>query len=124
MTNNPGEFGAQQLLLDTRALKTTLLSVANFESSAIQTFSNFVNSELEKCEVLLKLVSMSKDTDLDLLLENFTMLWSAGSLLDLKQVLVLRGHSSKEQAKVMLKAKEKGVPEAGKALYCIDFLGC
>ena len=76
-----GEFGAQQLLLDTRALKTSLLEIVASQDEdlmPVDTFNKFVTSELERCEVMLKLVSMSKGTEPSLLLENFQILWKDG----------------------------------------------
>ena len=76
-----GEFGAQQLLLDTRALKTALLQIVKSgdeDQLPVDTYNKFVTSELERCEVMLKLVSMSKGTESSLLLENFQILWKDG----------------------------------------------
>lgn len=105
--NRIGEFGAQQLLLDTRELKTVLLDVNN---STFDTFKKFVTVELERCEVMLKLVSMSKGTEVALLLENFQILWKDGALSDLEIVLELRGVNKNEQEGILRKAEAAGVP--------------
>lgn len=80
---------------------------------AFETFKKYVSHELEKCEVLLKLVSMSKNTKISMLLENFQLLWKDGTITDLETVLDLRGVKKADQSTILATARKKGVAEIG-----------
>jgi len=105
-----GDYGSQQLLLDTHALKTIFLQIPS-DDSTMETFSKFVTSEMEKCEVLLKLVGMPIGTADHLLLENFTLLWPHGAIQDFQTVLDLRGRPRNKQVKILKEAAANGIAE-------------
>eukprot|EP00501_MAST-03F_sp_TOSAG23-6_P000857 GSMAST32.ASY1.ANO1.893.1 assembled CDS len=102
------EMAAQQLLLDTHAVKTSFLSVptSDLESDekatmirSLSTFSKYANKEANKAVMLLKLIG----TPLERLPQSFKILWVGGTAADLQRVMTLKGEKKSDQQEVIEK---------------------
>ena len=105
------EMGAQQLLLDTHAIKTLFLGLPRLgddgkkkrKSKAatrrMNTFAKFVNKEMQKAEVLLKLVG----TPTEKLMSSFQILWVGGTSQDLQGIMTLKGLKKSKQQEMLAK---------------------
>eukprot|EP00924_Labyrinthula_sp_SR-Ha-C_P008765 snap_masked-scaffold_2-processed-gene-1.36-mRNA-1 protein AED:1.00 eAED:1.00 QI:0/-1/0/0/-1/1/1/0/774 len=99
-------FGAQQLLLDTQGLRSFLSRDLNPKIKTI------VNLNLQNIENLLKIVGMPKETNEDLLIENFKTLINEQSrnLDNFELILKLRGlKKGKTLSNLLLKAQGSGI---------------
>jgi len=120
---NVGDTGAQQLLLDAHAVKSILLRLPTLEksgtSSADQTdafstvYRKYVNGEMQRLSVVLKLVGMGLEPQQ--LVENFKALLADGTLQDVHLVLRLASVSSENSSKTLALAKQAGIPEGEKS---------
>ncbi|KAJ3344051.1 Vacuolar protein sorting-associated protein 53 [Gonapodya sp. JEL0774] len=89
------EVGAEQMLLDTHAIKSTLNQLPNMGSDAPttppSTYIKLVAKGVSKCETLLKIV-MTPNEPLEGFLENYLLLSSQDSnLANFQRVLELKG---------------------------------
>ncbi|GAQ83207.1 vacuolar protein sorting-associated protein 53 [Klebsormidium nitens] len=89
------EMGAQQMLLDTHAVKTLLLEVPQLggQSSVPASYSKYVTRELGRAEALLKVILAPVEAVAD----TFRALLADGSASDFQKVLDLKGLKKNEQ---------------------------
>mmetsp|Transcript_53122 Transcript_53122/g.95309 ORF Transcript_53122/g.95309 Transcript_53122/m.95309 type:complete len:837 (-) Transcript_53122:74-2584(-) len=120
------ELGAQQLLLDTALIKTTLLEapVIAAKGKPMQTaYSNYVLREMGKAETILKVLSSPDVVDL----ESMKAMLGEGSSDDVvNQLLALRaqGDGSDFSAGAGMSAADfQGLPEANSVAATMNFLG-
>eukprot|EP00252_Welwitschia_mirabilis_P001763 TRINITY_DN11706_c0_g1_i1.p1 TRINITY_DN11706_c0_g1~~TRINITY_DN11706_c0_g1_i1.p1 ORF type:complete len:829 (+),score=191.73 TRINITY_DN11706_c0_g1_i1:175-2661(+) len=92
------ETGAQQMLLDTHAVKTILLEVPSVGQSAASTsYTKFVNREMGKAEALLKVILSSVESVAD----TFRALMPEGTAADFQRILELKGLKKTEQQSLL-----------------------
>eukprot|EP00163_Fabomonas_tropica_P012335 TRINITY_DN2359_c1_g1_i1.p1 TRINITY_DN2359_c1_g1~~TRINITY_DN2359_c1_g1_i1.p1 ORF type:complete len:136 (+),score=27.75 TRINITY_DN2359_c1_g1_i1:506-913(+) len=97
-------MAAQQLLLDTHALKTVLLALPEFASrvtpSEIKMTSSvqrYLKKEMNKAETLLKVIQ----TPIQGILENYMALVPEHTLANFQKILDLKGLKKSEQAPLL-----------------------
>lgn len=102
--------GAQQLLLDSTALKGHLLNVPSLANAASPaTFLKFVNREMAKIESMLKVVLAPADMTVGA----YVALVPEGSAADLRRVLETKGLSRAESAPLLLEYTRLVGPQHG-----------
>ncbi|CEO98176.1 hypothetical protein PBRA_006290 [Plasmodiophora brassicae] len=115
------DFGAQQLLLDTEALKTVLLNLPSLGSDkqatleaekkrAPKAYATVLIKQLGKTEAILKTISATPDT----LAETFSTLCPSANQADLSRIMDLKGMKKSDQQPV-LKAYNALCPVATQA---------
>ena len=108
-------MAAQQLLLDTNAVKDLILSIPTLgldEEAAEKikqskrsilmnaTFMKLVNQSFSKTEVLIKIIGSSKTG----LVDSFKMLWPHGTAQDLQRIMEVKGMTTQEQKECIEKS--------------------
>ncbi|KAG0200788.1 Vacuolar protein sorting-associated protein 53 [Mortierella sp. GBA30] len=98
------EIGAEQMLLDTQAVKSLLIEIPNLglESSAQvpTSFVKFVNRGLGKVETVLK-TAMSPHEPLDMFIDHYFLLIGDRSLSNFQRILELKGLKRAEQQQMV-----------------------
>ncbi|CAG8705635.1 2645_t:CDS:10, partial [Acaulospora morrowiae] len=98
------EVGAEQMLLDVHALKTSLLEMPTMgmENPAPPptTFTKIVNKGISKVEVILKTVLTPHDPH-DSLVENYILLIADKNIGNLQKILELKGLKKAEQQQII-----------------------
>lgn len=115
-TKTIGEFGAQQLLLDAVAVKSLLLGVPGLcgedeDLPPIEApmYAKYVQREVSRLELLLKLVSTPKERFSD----SIKTLWPDASAADIQGVMELRGMKRTEQSETLEQLGLTAVKTAG-----------
>lgn len=101
------ETGAQQMLLDTQAVKTILLDVPSLghQTSGAAGYSKFVSREMSKAEALLKVILSPVDSVAD----TYRALLPEGTPMEFQRILELKGLKKVDQ-QTILDDFNKGAP--------------
>ncbi|XP_073016173.1 vacuolar protein sorting-associated protein 53 A-like [Primulina eburnea] len=93
------ETGAQQMLLDTQAVKTILLDVPSLgkKTSVAAGYSKFVSREMSKAEALLKVILSPTDSVAD----TYCALLPEGSPSEFQRILDLKGLKRTDQQSIL-----------------------
>ncbi|KAL8161662.1 hypothetical protein V2J09_013151 [Rumex salicifolius] len=95
------ETGAQQMLLDTQAVKTVLLDVPSLgkqvKSSGAASYSKFVSREMSKAEALLKVILSPVDSVAD----TYRALLPEGTPSEFQRILELKGLKKADQQSIL-----------------------
>ncbi|KAG8078798.1 hypothetical protein GUJ93_ZPchr0007g5926 [Zizania palustris] len=93
------ETGAQQMLLDTQAVKTILLDIPALgkQSTAAASYSKFVSREMSKAEALLKVILSSVDS----VANTYRALLPEGTHLEFQRILDLKGLKKADQQAIL-----------------------
>ncbi|KAJ4800777.1 Membrane trafficking VPS53 family protein [Rhynchospora pubera] len=93
------ETGAQQMLLDTQAVKTILLEIPSLgkQTTATTSYSKFVSREMSKAEALLKVILSPVDS----VANTYRALLPEGTLSDFQRVLELKGLKKADQQTIL-----------------------
>ncbi|KAL9250174.1 Vacuolar protein sorting-associated protein 53 A-like protein [Drosera capensis] len=93
------ETGAQQMLLDTQAVKTILLEVPSLgiQTSGAANYSKFVSREMSKAEALLKVILSPMDSVAD----TYRALLPEGTPVEFQRILELKGLKKADQQTVL-----------------------
>ncbi|KAI1319351.1 Vacuolar protein sorting-associated protein 53 [Mortierella claussenii] len=98
------EIGAEQMLLDTQAVKSLLIDIPNLglESSVPvpTSFVKFVNRGLGKIETVLK-TAMSPHEPLDMFIDHYFLLIGDRNLFNFQRILELKGLKRTEQQQMV-----------------------
>ncbi|KAK8487989.1 hypothetical protein V6N12_074485 [Hibiscus sabdariffa] len=101
------ETGAQQMLLDTQAVKTILLEIPSLarQTSGAAGYSKFVSREMSKAEALLKVILSPVDSVAD----TYRALLPEGTPMEFQRILELKGLKKSDQQSI-LDDFNKGLP--------------
>jgi len=93
------ETGAQQMLLDTQAVKTILLDIPALgkQSSGAASYSKFVSREMSKAEALLKVILSPVDS----VANTYCALLPEGTPLEFQRILDLKGLKKADQQAIL-----------------------
>ncbi|CAN1159233.1 Vacuolar protein sorting-associated protein 53 A [Linum perenne] len=93
------ETGAQQMLLDTQAVKTILLEipVLGRQMSSASSYSKFVSREMSKAEALLKVILSPVDSVAD----TYRALLPEGTPMEFQRILELKGLKKADQQTIL-----------------------
>ncbi|KAI8031448.1 Vacuolar protein sorting-associated protein 53 A [Camellia lanceoleosa] len=93
------ETGAQQMLLDTQAIKTILLDIPSLgrQTSGAASYSEFVSREMSKAEALLKVILSHVDSVAD----TYRALLPEGTPLEFQRILELKGMKKADQQSIL-----------------------
>lgn len=94
------ETGAQQMLLDTQAIKTILLDIPALgrqQSTTASNYSKFVTREMSKAEALLKVILSPVDSVED----TYRALLPEGTPLEFQRILELKGLKKADQQSIL-----------------------
>ncbi|XP_052197337.1 vacuolar protein sorting-associated protein 53 A isoform X2 [Diospyros lotus] len=93
------ETGAQQMLLDTQAIKTILLDIPSLgrQTSGAASYSKFVSREMSKAEALLKVILSPVDSVAD----TYRALLPEGTPLEFQRILELKGLKKADQQSIL-----------------------
>uniref|UniRef100_A0A0D9V994 Uncharacterized protein n=1 Tax=Leersia perrieri TaxID=77586 RepID=A0A0D9V994_9ORYZ len=93
------ETGAQQMLLDTQAVKTILLDIPSLgkQSTAAASYSKFVSREMSKAEALLKVILSPVDS----VANTYRALLPEGTPLEFQRILDLKGLKKTDQQTIL-----------------------
>ncbi|GAV83547.1 Vps53_N domain-containing protein [Cephalotus follicularis] len=93
------ETGAQQMLLDTQAVKTILLEIPSLgrQTSGAAGYSKFVSREMSKAEALLKVILSPVDSVAD----TYRALLPEGTLMEFQRILELKGLKKTDQQSIL-----------------------
>ncbi|XP_020587390.1 vacuolar protein sorting-associated protein 53 A [Phalaenopsis equestris] len=93
------ETGAQQMLLDTQAVKTILLDIPTLgkQSTVAAGYSKFVNREMSKAEALLKVILSPVDS----VANTYRALLPEGTPLEFQRILELKGLKKADQQNIL-----------------------
>ncbi|CAL5366516.1 unnamed protein product [Camellia sinensis] len=93
------ETGAQQMLLDTQAIKTILLDIPSLgrQTSGAASYSKFVSREMSKAEALLKVILSPVDSVAD----TYRALLPEGTTLEFQRILELKGMKKADQQSIL-----------------------
>ncbi|XP_073040877.1 LOW QUALITY PROTEIN: vacuolar protein sorting-associated protein 53 A-like [Primulina eburnea] len=100
------ETGAQQMLLDTQAVKTILLDVPSLgkKTSVAAGYSKFVSREMSKAEALLKVILSSTDSVAD----TYCALLPEGTPSEFQRILDLKGLKRTDQQTILDDYNKRG----------------
>ncbi|GER51290.1 vacuolar protein sorting protein [Striga asiatica] len=100
------ETGAQQMLLDTQAVKTILLEIPSLgkQVSAAAGYSKFVSSEMSKAEALLKVIL----SPIDSVADTYCALLPEGTPSEFQRILDLKGLKRTEQQSILDDYNKRG----------------
>ncbi|KZV32761.1 vacuolar protein sorting-associated protein 53 A [Dorcoceras hygrometricum] len=100
------ETGAQQMLLDTQAVKTILLDVPSLgkKTSVAAGYSKFVSREMSKAEALLKVILSPTDSVAD----TYCALLPEGTPLEFQRILDLKGLKRTDQQSILDDYNKRG----------------
>ncbi|KAE9594799.1 hypothetical protein Lal_00013310 [Lupinus albus] len=93
------ETGAQQMLLDTQAMKTILLEIPSLgrQTSGAASYSKFVSREMSKAEALLKVILSPVDSVAD----TYRALLPEGTPMEFQRILELKGLKKADQQSIL-----------------------
>ncbi|XP_010258632.1 PREDICTED: vacuolar protein sorting-associated protein 53 A [Nelumbo nucifera] len=93
------ETGAQQMLLDTQAVKTILLDIPALgkQTSGAASYSKFVSREMSKAEALLKVIL----SPIDSVGDTYRALLPEGTPLEFQRILELKGLKKADQQSIL-----------------------
>ncbi|KAL3838339.1 hypothetical protein ACJIZ3_022930 [Penstemon smallii] len=93
------ETGAQQMLLDTQAIKTILLDIPSLgkQTSTAAGYSKFVSREMSKAEALLKVIL----SPLDSVADTYCALLPEGTPSEFQRILDLKGLKRADQQSIL-----------------------
>ncbi|CAI0380650.1 unnamed protein product [Linum tenue] len=93
------ETGAQQMLLDTQAVKTILLEIPMLgqQMSSAASYSKFVSREMSKAEALLKVILSPVDSVAD----TYRALLPDGTPMEFQRILELKGLKKADQQTIL-----------------------
>ncbi|KAG4946069.1 hypothetical protein AAZX31_15G119300 [Glycine max] len=93
------ETGAQQMLLDTQAVKTILLEVPSLgrQTSGAASYTKFVSREMSKAEALLKVILSPVDSVAD----TYRALLPEGTPMEFQRILELKGLKKADQQSIL-----------------------
>lgn len=93
------ETGAQQMLLDTQAIKTILLDIPSLgrQTTTAASYSKFVSREMSKAEALLKVILSPVDSVAD----TYRALLPEGTTMEFQRVLELKGLKKADQQTIL-----------------------
>ncbi|KAJ4980344.1 hypothetical protein NE237_031181 [Protea cynaroides] len=93
------ETGAQQMLLDTQAVKTILLDIPALgkQTSGAAGYSKFVSREMSKAEALLKVIL----SPIDSVADTYRALLPEGTPLEFQRILDLKGVKKADQQSIL-----------------------
>ncbi|CAA2970798.1 vacuolar sorting-associated 53 A [Olea europaea subsp. europaea] len=93
------ETGAQQMLLDTQAVKTILLDIPSLgkQTSGASSYSKYVNREMSKAEALLKVILSPVDSVAD----TYCALLPEGTPSEFQRILDLKGLRRNDQQSIL-----------------------
>ncbi|KAK9690013.1 hypothetical protein RND81_09G098900 [Saponaria officinalis] len=93
------ETGAQQMLLDTQAVKTILLEVPSLakQTTGASSYSKFVSREMSKAEALLKVILSPMDSVAD----TYRALLPEGTPSEFQRILELKGLKKADQQTIL-----------------------
>lgn len=93
------ETGAQQMLLDTQAMKTILLDVPPLgrQTSGASNYSKFVSQEMSKAEALLKVIL----SPIDSVADTYRALLPEGTPSEFQRILELKGLKKADQQSIL-----------------------
>lgn len=100
------ETGAQQMLLDTQAVKTILLDIPSLgrQTSGAAGYSKFVSREMSKAEALLKVILSPVDSVVD----TYRALLPEGTPLEFQRILELKGFKKADQQSILDDFNKRG----------------
>ncbi|KAK9275716.1 hypothetical protein L1049_022984 [Liquidambar formosana] len=100
------ETGAQQMLLDTQAVKTILLDIPSLgrQTSGAASYSKFVSREMSKAEALLKVILSPVDSVAD----TYRALLPEGTPLEFQRILELKGLKKTDQQSILDDFNKRG----------------
>ncbi|XP_022862390.1 vacuolar protein sorting-associated protein 53 A-like isoform X5 [Olea europaea var. sylvestris] len=100
------ETGAQQMLLDTQAVKTILLDIPSLgkQTSGASSYSKFVNREMSKAEALLKVILSPVDSVAD----TYCALLPEGTAAEFQRILDLKGLKRTDQQSILDDYNKRG----------------
>ncbi|KAL1552043.1 HIT domain protein [Salvia divinorum] len=100
------ETGAQQMLLDTQAVKTILLEIASLgkQVSAAASYSKFVSREMSKAEALLKVIL----SPIDSVADTYCALLPEGTPSEFQRILDLKGLKRTDQQSILDDYNKRG----------------
>lgn len=93
------ETGAQQMLLDTQAVKSMLLEIPSLgrQTSSATSYSKFVSREMSKAEALLKVILSPVDSVAD----TYRALLPEGTPMEFQRILELKGLKKADQQSIL-----------------------
>ncbi|KAJ7946495.1 vacuolar protein sorting-associated protein 53 A [Quillaja saponaria] len=93
------ETGAQQMLLDTQAVKTILLDIPSLgrQTSGAASYSKFVSREMSKAEALLKVILSPVDSVAD----TYRALLPEGTPMEFQRILELKGLKKADEQSIL-----------------------
>ncbi|XP_027176359.1 vacuolar protein sorting-associated protein 53 A isoform X1 [Coffea eugenioides] len=93
------ETGAQQMLLDTQAVKTILLDIPSLgrQTSGASSYSKFVSREMSKAEALLKVIL----SPIDSVADTYCALLPEGTPTEFQRILELKGLKRTDQQSIL-----------------------
>ncbi|KAF5749955.1 hypothetical protein HS088_TW03G00282 [Tripterygium wilfordii] len=93
------ETGAQQMLLDTQAVKTILLDIPSMgqQTSNAASYSKFVSREMSKAEALLKVIL----SPIDSVADTYRALLPEGTPMEFQRILELKGLKKADQQTIL-----------------------
>lgn len=100
------ETGAQQMLLDTQAVKSILLDIPSLakQTSGAASYSKFVSREMSKAEALLKVILSPMESVAD----TYCALLPEGTLLEFQRLLELKGVKKADQQNILEDFNKRG----------------
>ncbi|CAI9773930.1 unnamed protein product [Fraxinus pennsylvanica] len=100
------ETGAQQMLLDTQAVKTILLDIPSLgkQTSGASSYSKYVNREMSKAEALLKVILSPVDSVAD----TYCALLPEGTPTEFQRILDLKGLRRTDQQSILDDYSKRG----------------
>ncbi|XP_048327618.1 vacuolar protein sorting-associated protein 53 A [Ziziphus jujuba] len=93
------ETGAQQMLLDTQAVKTILLDIPSLgrQTSGAASYSKYVSREMSKAEALLKVIL----SPIDSVADTYRALLPEGTPMEFQRILELKGLKKADQQTIL-----------------------
>ncbi|KAJ4882197.1 Vacuolar protein sorting-associated protein 53 A [Raphanus sativus] len=93
------EAGAQQMLLDTQAMKTILLEIPSLarQTSTAASYSKFVSREMSRAEALLKVIL----SPIDSVADTYRALFPEGTPMEFQRILELKGLKKADQQSIL-----------------------
>lgn len=100
------ETGAQQMLLDTQAVKTILLDIPSLgkQTTGAANYSKFVSREMSKAEALLKVILSPVDSVAD----TYSALLPEGTPSEFQRILDLKGLKKADQQTILEDFNKRG----------------
>ncbi|KAG7649175.1 Vps53-like N-terminal [Arabidopsis thaliana x Arabidopsis arenosa] len=93
------ETGAQQMLLDTQAVKSILLEIPSLarQTSTAASYSKFVSREMSRAEALLKVIL----SPIDSVADTYRALFPEGTPMEFQRILELKGLKKADQQSIL-----------------------